>query len=51
MAEFRISFGPDMEWASTYEEARDIAFDWSVEEHGACVTIEDPFGQLTQVWA
>ena len=52
MPEFRISFGPDMEWADTFEEAREIALDWSVEEHGANITIEDQrTGKLFQVFA
>ncbi|AEC53171.1 hypothetical protein SCRM01_225 [Synechococcus phage S-CRM01] len=52
MSDFRISHGPDVEWADDLDEARDIAFDWSVEEHGARITIEDlRTGKLTQVWA
>lgn len=52
MAEFRISLGPDMEWADDYEEAYEIALDWSVEEHGAIVTVEDQrTGKITEVWA
>jgi hypothetical protein len=52
MDEFRISYGPDSEWTNDYDRARDIAFDWSIEEGGACVTIEDlRTGELTQVWA
>lgn len=50
--EFRISYGPDMEWADTYEEAYEIALDWSIEEHGALITIEDlRTGLLSQVWS
>lgn len=49
---FLISFGSDVEWASDFDQARDIAFDWSVEEHGARITIEDErTGQMTEVWA
>lgn len=52
MDEFRISLGPDVEWAETYGEAYELALDWSVEEHGAIVTIEDmETGKLTEVWA
>ena len=52
MDEFRISYGPDSEWANDYEKAREIALDWSIEEHGANITIEDlRTGELTQVWA
>lgn len=52
MDEFRISRGPDSEWAETYDDAYEIALDWSVEEHGAIVTIEDQrTGKLTEVWA
>lgn len=52
MDEFRIYYGPEMEWAETYEEAHEIALDWSIEEHGANITIEDlRTGELKQVWA
>ena len=52
MEEFRISYGPEMEWADSWAEAYEIALDWSVEEHGAIINIEDQrTGKITQVWA
>lgn len=52
MANFRIFYGPDMEWADSWVEAHEIALDWSVDEHGANINIEDQrTGKITQVWA
>ena len=36
---FVISHGPDEEWFNTEEEAVDAAFDWSIDEGGATITV------------
>lgn len=49
---FSISDGVDTEFAESYDEAYEIALDWSVEEHGTIVKVTDEeTGKVTEVWA